>query len=40
VEKIAKETVGLLFQLMQKEGGNRQIILPGELIIRESVKEI
>lgn len=40
VEKIAKETVDLLFQIMQKDGSNRQIVLPGELVIRESTKEV
>ena len=40
VEKIAKETVNLLFKIMQKGGNNRQVVLPGELIIRESTKEI
>jgi len=40
VEKIAKETARLLFQIIQKGGGNRQIVLPGELVTRESTKEI
>ena len=40
VEKIAKETVELLFQIMQKGGSNRQIVLPGELVIRESTREV
>lgn len=40
VEEIAKETVDLLFHIIQKNGGNKQIVLPGELVIRESTKEI
>lgn len=40
LEKIAKETVELLFKIMQKDGSNRQIVLPGELVIRESTKEL
>lgn len=40
VEEIAKETVDLLFHIMHKNDGNKQIVLPGELVIRESTKEI
>lgn len=40
VEKIAKETVDLLFHIIQKGGVNRQVVLPGELVIRESTKEL
>ena len=40
VEKIAKETVNLLFHIMQKGGNNRQVVLPGELVIRESTKKV
>lgn len=39
VEKIAKETIDILFDVIRKKGEHRQIILEGELLERESTRK-
>ena len=40
VEKMAKETIDILFEVIKKRGGHRQVILEGELLERESTRRI
>lgn len=40
VEKIAKETIDILFDVIKKKGEHRQVLLDGELLKRESTRKI
>lgn len=40
VEEMAKKMVSLLFDLIKKEGGGKKVILPADLLVRESTKTI
>lgn len=40
VEKIAKETIDILFDVIKKKGEHRQVVLEGELLERESTRRI
>ncbi|WP_333813355.1 LacI family DNA-binding transcriptional regulator [Muricomes intestini] len=40
VEEMAKVTIDLLFNIIRKNGQHKKVVLPGELLVRESTQEI
>ncbi|MDU7706652.1 MAG: LacI family DNA-binding transcriptional regulator [Clostridium sp.] len=38
VEKMAKVTIDLLFNIIRKNGQHKKVVLPGELLVRESTR--